>query len=51
MIVVKRVSRCDNKAMVLVFVIILLATLENIWPIVAGYMATPKNYVFLVSDA
>ena len=28
-------------------IIILLATLENIWPIIAGYLATPKGYVFL----
>lgn len=27
--------------------IILLATLENFWPIIAGYMATPKGDVFL----
>lgn len=31
----------------IVALIIILATLENIWPIIAGYAATPKGAVFL----
>lgn len=31
----------------LVALIIFLATLENMWPLIAGYLATPKDTVFL----
>src|SRR5512145_3344795 len=31
----------------LVFAVIILGTIENIWPIIAGFAATPKGYIFL----